>query len=178
MTIGSRIQALRKERGMSQEELANKLSVSRQTVSQWETGQTAPSIDNIYTLKDIFGVSFDALMSEQQTESPQKAPAAVIPHKHGEITYNPEDIKSATRIVFMPRILRTLFVAVLFYHSSFCVRHRRRQNRHSGLLHCRADFHYSRPYQTDNRGRLLQKECLAKKVQTENTNTTSMRTEW
>ncbi len=55
MTIGSRIQALRKERGMSQEELANKLSVSRQTVSQWETGQTAPSIDNIYTLKDIFG---------------------------------------------------------------------------------------------------------------------------
>ncbi len=91
MTIGSRIQALRKERGMSQEELANKLSVSRQTVSrqtvsQWETGQTAPSIDNIYTLKDIFGVSFDALMSEQQTESPQKAPAAVIPHKHGEIT--------------------------------------------------------------------------------------------
>lgn len=114
MTIGSRIQALRKERGMSQEELANKLSVSRQTVSQWETGQTAPSIDNIYTLKDIFGVSFDALMSEQQTESPQKAPAAVIPHKHGEITYNPEDIKSATRIVFMPRILRTLFVAVLF----------------------------------------------------------------
>ena len=51
MTIGSRIQALRKERGMSQEELANKLSVSRQTVSQWETGQTAPSIDNIYTLK-------------------------------------------------------------------------------------------------------------------------------
>ena len=53
MTIGSRIQALRKERGMSQEELANKLSVSRQTVSQWETGQTAPSIDNIYTLKDI-----------------------------------------------------------------------------------------------------------------------------
>lgn len=48
MTIGSRIQALRKERGMSQEELANKLSVSRQTVSQWETGQTAPSIDNIY----------------------------------------------------------------------------------------------------------------------------------
>lgn len=114
MTIGSRIQAMRKERGMSQEELANKLSVSRQTVSQWETGQTAPSIDNIYTLKDIFGVSFDALMSEQQTESPQKAPAAVIPHKHGEITYNPEDIKSATHIVFMPRILRTLFVAVLF----------------------------------------------------------------
>ena len=53
MTIGSRIQAMRKERGMSQEELANKLSVSRQTVSQWETGQTAPSIDNIYTLKDI-----------------------------------------------------------------------------------------------------------------------------
>lgn len=74
MTIGSRIQALRKERGMSQEELANKLSVSRQTVSQWETGQTAPSIDNIYTLKDIFGVSFDALMSDSRRRVRKKHP--------------------------------------------------------------------------------------------------------
>lgn len=74
MTIGSRIQAMRKERGMSQEELANKLSVSRQTVSQWETGQTAPSIDNIYTLKDIFGVSFDALMSSSRRRVRKKHP--------------------------------------------------------------------------------------------------------
>lgn len=177
MTIGSRIQAMRKERGMSQEELANKLSVSRQTVSQWETGQTAPSIDNIYTLKDIFGVSFDALMSERQTESPQKAPAAVIPHKHGEITYNPEDIKSATRIVFMPRILRTLFVAVLFTIvlsasvigddridiPGFCI---------AALIFTIAVLI------KQIIGAASYKKSALQKVQTENTNTISMRTEW
>lgn len=111
MTIGTRIQALRKERGMSQEELAGKLSVSRQTVSQWETEQTVPSIDNIYTLKEIFDVSFDALMSEP-TENQHSI--AAIPHRHGETRYTVEDIKSATRLVVMPRILGTLFAAILF----------------------------------------------------------------
>lgn len=111
MTIGTRIQALRKERGMSQEELAGKLSVSRQTVSQWETEQTVPSIDNIYTLKEIFDVSFDALMSEP---AENQHSTAAIPHRHGETRYTVEDIKSVTRLVVMPRILGTLFAAILF----------------------------------------------------------------
>lgn len=117
MTIGSRIQALRKERGISQEELAGKLSVSRQTVSQWETGQTAPSIDNIYALKNIFGVSFDALMSEQ-SENPRVMTAS-IPHRHFETAYTEEDMKSVTRLIFMPRILRTLLVAVFLIIAFF-----------------------------------------------------------
>jgi len=66
MNIGLRIQSLRKRRGMSQEELAEKLYVSRQTVSQWETGQTMPSIDNITRLHEVLDVSFDELMSEEQ----------------------------------------------------------------------------------------------------------------
>ena len=115
MTIGTRIQALRKERGMSQEELAGKLSVSRQTVSQWETEQTVPSIDNIYTLKEIFDVSFDALMSEP---AENQHSTAAIPHRHGETRYTVEDIKSATRLVVMPRILGTLFAAILFIKVS------------------------------------------------------------
>ena len=62
MTVGKNILELRKTRGISQEELANLLLISRQTVSQWENDQTVPSIDNLLRLKEIFGVSVDELM--------------------------------------------------------------------------------------------------------------------
>ncbi len=68
MTIGERIQILRKNNGLSQEELAQKILVSRQTVSQWETDQTVPSVDNIYRLKEVLNVSFDELMSDEKAE--------------------------------------------------------------------------------------------------------------
>ena len=57
MTVGKNILDLRRRKGISQEELANLLLISRQTVSQWENDQTVPSIDNLLRLKEIFGVS-------------------------------------------------------------------------------------------------------------------------
>ena len=66
MTIGEKIQFFRKKNGMSQEELGQKLLVSRQTVSLWETGQTFPTIDNLIRLREIFGVSVDELLCEEQ----------------------------------------------------------------------------------------------------------------
>lgn len=65
MTIGEKIQFYRKKNGMSQEELGQKLLVSRQTVSLWETGQTLPTIDNLIRLREIFGVSVDELLCEE-----------------------------------------------------------------------------------------------------------------
>ena len=61
MDIGISIQNHRKRLGLSQEELGQQLCVSRQTVSQWENGQTVPSVDNLLRLKEIFGISLDAL---------------------------------------------------------------------------------------------------------------------
>ena len=55
MTVGENIQRLRKKLGLSQEGLAEKLFLTRQTISQWETDQTVPALDNIKLLKDIFG---------------------------------------------------------------------------------------------------------------------------
>lgn len=63
MTTGDKIQFYRKKLGMSQEELGQKLFVSRQTVSLWENGQTVPTIDNLLRLKEIFGVSIDEILS-------------------------------------------------------------------------------------------------------------------
>jgi transcriptional regulator with XRE-family HTH domain len=68
MTIGENIQNKRKELGLSQEELAEKLLVSRQTVSLWETDQTLPTIDNLMRLKDIFGVSIDSVLCADEVK--------------------------------------------------------------------------------------------------------------
>ena len=62
MTVGQNIQKLRKKLGLSQEGLAEKLFLTRQTVSQWETDQTVPTLDNIKLLKDVFGVSTDEIL--------------------------------------------------------------------------------------------------------------------
>ncbi len=66
MTIGEKILKLRKQKKISQEELAEKMYVSRQTVSLWETNQTLPTIENLIRLKDIFGVTIDKIVWEEE----------------------------------------------------------------------------------------------------------------
>lgn len=60
--LADNIKKYRKQNDMSQDELAEKLGVSRQSVSLWENGQTQPTIDNIIALSRIFNVSSDALL--------------------------------------------------------------------------------------------------------------------
>lgn len=62
MTMGERVTALRKGRGMTQEQLAEKLSVSRQSVSKWELDQATPEVGCAVALCDLFGVSLDYLI--------------------------------------------------------------------------------------------------------------------
>ena len=69
MTVGKNILDLRRKKGISQEELANLLLISRQTVSQWENDQTLPSIDNLLRLKEIFGVSVDKILSTDEIKA-------------------------------------------------------------------------------------------------------------
>lgn len=69
MDIGNRLNQLRKLSGMTQEQLAEKLSVSRQTVSRWETGGALPDLESIVKISRIFYVSLDdLLMGEPETE--------------------------------------------------------------------------------------------------------------
>lgn len=65
MTLGERILKYRKKAGISQEELADKLNVTRQSISLWETDQTLPSLDNLIALADIFGISMDELCGRE-----------------------------------------------------------------------------------------------------------------
>lgn len=70
MAVGENIQKCRKALGMSQAELGEKLMVTRQTVSLWETGQTAPTIENLLRLKELFGITVDELLDDGPASEP------------------------------------------------------------------------------------------------------------
>lgn len=74
MRLDEKIIALRKARGMSQEELAENLGVSRQAVSRWETASAQPDASNVLQLSKLFGVSADYLLNEEY-ESDKDIPA-------------------------------------------------------------------------------------------------------
>ena len=62
MTIADRIQSLRKQKGMSQEELADSVGVSRQSVSKWESEQATPDLDKVVIMSELFDVTTDYLL--------------------------------------------------------------------------------------------------------------------
>lgn len=68
MKIGQKISACRKKRGMSQEDLAERIEVSRQAVSRWETGESVPDVEKIKALCRIFEVPADYLLFDEKEE--------------------------------------------------------------------------------------------------------------
>lgn len=76
MNLADRIQQLRKQKGISQEELADRVGVSRQAVSKWESEQTMPDLDKIILLSDYFQVTTDYLLKgiEPVPEAQAKGP--------------------------------------------------------------------------------------------------------
>jgi transcriptional regulator with XRE-family HTH domain len=83
MTIADRIQSLRKSKGMSQEELADAVGVSRQAVSKWESEQATPDLDKVVIMSDIFEVTTDYLLKgiEPVKTDDHKTMADVIDQK-------------------------------------------------------------------------------------------------
>ena len=77
MELYEKLYELRRASGMSQEELAEKLGVSRQAVSKWESGATQPELSKLIELSNIYQVSVDALLSLEHAKEPQdSSPAA------------------------------------------------------------------------------------------------------
>ena len=77
MTLSGKILYCRKRAGLSQEALAEKLGVSRQAVSKWETGEAVPELSKLVLLAAAFGVTTDWLLSESEPEpEPVEPPAS------------------------------------------------------------------------------------------------------
>ena len=75
MRFGEKLSLLRKQRGMTQMELAEKLDISRQAVSRWEQGTSEPSTENLVSIGKLFDVSVDALVNEN---APLQTGSAVL----------------------------------------------------------------------------------------------------
>lgn len=68
MKFNEKLIKLRKEMGISQEELGNKLNVARQTVSKWELGETTPEMDKLIKMSEIFNITLDELIKDKNND--------------------------------------------------------------------------------------------------------------
>ena len=80
------IARLRRERGMTQEALAERIGVSPQTVSKWETQATCPDVALLPVLADVFGVSLDYLVGRTNVETSPEVEEAVISAEEMQLT--------------------------------------------------------------------------------------------
>ena len=79
MDFNNKLYELRTQKGLSQEELANRLNVSRQTVSKWEVGDSTPDMEKLVAMSDLFGISLDELvLNKAPVQEPAPAAAATV----------------------------------------------------------------------------------------------------
>lgn len=95
MTLGEKIQKLRKQRGLSQEALAEKVTVTRQTISKWELGVSMPDIAKLGELSELLNVSIDEILGNERAAKLLKAGA------HGPACsgYRNEEVKAAAPLL-------------------------------------------------------------------------------
>ena len=106
MSFGETITNLRKNKGITQEQMAERLGVTRQTVSKWELDQSTPDLNYISQLSDIFEVTTDYLIKGETTASSEKVA------EEKQIIYI-ERTEPATKNVLTPRSLAGVIVAIL-----------------------------------------------------------------
>lgn len=91
MTLSEKMIALRRQQGLSQQDLADRLGVSRQAISRWETGAVQPLADSVKSLAQVFQVSTDYLLNDDldtptppptaQPAPPQEKPKSARKHR-------------------------------------------------------------------------------------------------
>ena len=89
MTFGQKLQLLRRERDWTQEQLAERIHISRQAVSKWEADAALPDTENVVRLSRLFGVTTDFLLLNgvDAPSEPAQAPAAEVPSHNQRIAF-------------------------------------------------------------------------------------------
>ena len=72
MELAERLKAQREKLGLSQGDVAERLHITRQTVSRWETGKGTPDLENLVLLSEVYQVTVDELLKEQNTDKEEK----------------------------------------------------------------------------------------------------------
>lgn len=121
MTIGTKIQTLRKQHGLSQEQLAETLGVSRQAVSKWEAEQSVPDIDKIILICDYFGVTTDHILRNEDLSCSQIAQSTNA-IENEEKKENTENKKKSTILLAVAVMLYILcIVPIILIQNTFGV---------------------------------------------------------
>lgn len=117
MTLDKKLVRLRKREGLSQAEVSEKLDVSRQAVSRWESGEAKPSTDNLQTLCKLYYVSLDYLLNESEDESPVPT-SADLDTKRGKEREEQKKGRQWIRGLVIGTIVLGLLVSCLFWYRS------------------------------------------------------------
>lgn len=108
MKIGNRLQTLRKENKLSQEDIATRLGVSRQSISLWENDQTYPTMENMFALCDIYNISLNEITGYSINKNTGNIFQPIS--FEGTITFN--EILKSRGLYFITLLLYTLFYGV------------------------------------------------------------------
>ena len=109
--IGERIFNLRKERGVSQEELAFALNVSRQTVSRWERNTVSPTVENLESLSEFFGVNSSYFIGKE---------IATTEEQSSETTTTFEEVKREPKFKTLKVMLAVLGIVLFALGAVVC----------------------------------------------------------
>lgn len=88
MEFNNKLYELRKQKGFSQEELANRLNVSRQTISKWEVGESTPDMENLVAISELFKISLDELVLDKVPEEADTSAQVVKSEFYSDIKEN------------------------------------------------------------------------------------------
>ena len=88
MDFNNKLYELRKQKGFSQEELANRLNVSRQTISKWEVGESTPDMENLVAISELFEISLDELVLNKVPEEADTSAQFVKSEFYSDIKEN------------------------------------------------------------------------------------------
>lgn len=118
MTLPERLTKLRKLAGLSQEEVADKLEVTRQTVSKWETGQSSPDLDKVLPLCGLYNVTPDELLHEGGSE---EADAEMVKSNFERSEEQADRMIAKKRLTGILGGVMLYFVAIAFIMTSIAV---------------------------------------------------------
>ncbi|WP_434296742.1 helix-turn-helix domain-containing protein [Clostridium sporogenes] len=122
MAFSNKLYSLRKQKGLSQDELGSKLNVSRQTISKWELGETTPELEKLIALGDFFEVSLDELVMDVKAKESTKTEPLVM-NRLETIIYSidRENVKMYTKkiskivLIIMVIILAIDLISMIVY---------------------------------------------------------------
>ena len=115
MEFNNKLYELRKQKGFSQEELANRLNVSRQTISKWEVGDSTPDMEKLVAISDLFEVSLDELVKGEEPKLAEPSEQIVKSELYSDIkeqVLTVDNKKKAKKGIKIAGIILGIFVLI------------------------------------------------------------------